>query len=140
MRLLRRLVLRPAFMPWLLVAAVTLPACSAAPPPPVDAASLLRDLQTEIGTAACTQHSQCRTVPIGHKACGGPDAYLAWSTTGGRESRILALAKAHADASQAANQKSGRVSDCAMVMDPGAMCGPQQRCILTPRPNVRAVM
>src|ERR1700751_2827805 len=33
-----------------------------------------------IADGACDSDSQCKTIAIGAKACGGPEYYLAWST------------------------------------------------------------
>jgi hypothetical protein len=110
------------------------PASEAAGTGQADSASLLRQMQQQIGTAACTADSQCRTVPIGHKACGGPEGYLPWSTAATPdEARLRALAAAQAEASRVEVAKSGRVSNCMMVIDPGARCGPDHRCQLSPR-------
>jgi len=86
------------------------------------AASLMEAIQAEIGDARCDNNAQCRTLPVGSKACGGPRAWLAWSTRVGREARLRELAQAHARASQAEDEKLGRFSDCAVQVDPGARC------------------
>ena len=43
-------------------------------------ADLLAHIRNEIGTAPCSGDAQCRTLPLGVKACGGPQAWLPWST------------------------------------------------------------
>jgi hypothetical protein len=75
-----------------------------------------------IGDAACDTDAQCRTVAVGSKPCGGPDAYLAWSTLRTDEQALLAAAAREAAASKAAAQAQGMVSNCALVTDPGAFC------------------
>ena len=42
-----------------------------------DSAAAIRAL---IGDAACDSNAQCHAVGIGARACGGPSAYLAWSS------------------------------------------------------------
>ena len=83
----------------------TPPAESAVPPgpkPPAAAAgspeALMQQITAEIGTARCEQDSQCRSLPVGHKACGGPTGHLAWSTAVSQESRLTALAQQHQQA------------------------------------------
>jgi len=95
-------------------AAVLAAACATAAP---DA-----KLRAVIGDAACDSDSQCRTVAIGAKACGGPQAYLAWST---KQTDAKAVARAAADylsAEQANRLSDGRMSTCSVVVDPGASC------------------
>lgn len=96
--------------------------------------ALMEQIQAEIGTARCEQDSQCRSLPVGHKACGGPAGHVAWSTLVGDEGRLQALAQQHQQASRVVQEKSGLVSDCMLVTDPGARCNAQtQRCELNPR-------
>ena len=92
-------------------------------------ATLLDRVKAEIGPASCSSASQCRTVAVGHKACGGPESYLAWSTAVSQESRLQAAVAAHAEARRRENEQSGRVSDCMMLADPGARCE-AGRCVL----------
>ena len=118
-------------------------ACHATPPAqtPAPAAmeaqtpqALMDQINAEIGGARCEQDQQCRSLPVGHKACGGPAGHLAWSTLVSDEGRLQALARQHAQATQAAQAKAGMMSDCMLVTDPGARCNAQtQRCELNPR-------
>jgi hypothetical protein len=75
-----------------------------------------------IGDAACDGPAQCHSIAIGAKSCGGPDAYLAWSSKGTDEAHLLALAMQHANARRLENRRAGMVSNCAWVADPGATC------------------
>jgi hypothetical protein len=94
----------------------------AAPPVAVDSTALNARLLAEIGEATCTADAQCRSLAAGHKACGGPEVYLPWSTKVSNEARLRALAAEFAAARRAEEQQAGRVSDCSMVVDPGARC------------------
>lgn len=131
---LRPLLLALACAP---LAAGLLSACArAAPEAPVaglptaaqPAAAARQALADAIGTAACSSDAQCRTVAVGAKACGGPEAYLPWSSQSAHASRIQALADQYTQA-QAAAAPAGRMSTCSVVTDPGAACV-QQRCVL----------
>lgn len=109
--------------------AQTPPAAPAAPTPPappvaVEAESvrLGRELRALIGPAACSSNSQCRTLAVGAKACGGPAGYLAWSTVGTDAERLADLAARQARAHKREIEASGMLSNCAMVADPGAAC------------------
>lgn len=83
---------------------------------------LARELKAMIGPASCSSDAQCRTVPVGAKACGGPQSYWAWSTVGTDEARLRALAQRQADAHRREVEASGLRSNCAVVTDPGARC------------------
>lgn len=107
--------------PSVVVAAVALAtACAGAAAPP--AATPAQEVEALIGNAACDSDAQCHTIGVGAKACGGPQAYLAWSS---RQSDGIALrlaAKRQAQAELAAAQASGLLSNCAVTPDPGAFC------------------
>ena len=90
---------------------------------------LLEKIENDIGTAQCDNASQCKTLPIGHKACGGPEAYLAYSTKSGNSENLIGLGEQYAAARRAENERSGMMSTCMMVQDPGAACV-ANRCVL----------
>lgn len=96
---------------------------------PAATQALYQQLQQEIGNAACDAPAQCRTLAIGHKSCGGPERYAAWSTKAGNAARIEQLGADYAAARKADDTGSGMISNCMMVMDPGATCS-AGRCVL----------
>jgi hypothetical protein len=111
------------------------PAGPAAPPVAAAPAApghqgLWQKIQAEIGTAACDSAAQCRTLAVGHKSCGGPESYIAYSTKSGDSARLVQLGEQYAAARKAENERSGMASNCMMVMDPGATCA-ANRCVLT---------
>ena len=125
--------LRPRPLAWprrgarftLIASAVLAAACMAAPPPSTDGerVAAARDaLTAAIGDAACTDARQCRTVPIGHQACGGPEAWLAWSSVAGKGGQIDELAASHRAARRTMVERLGMQSTCAVMVDPGAQC------------------
>ena len=90
----------------------------------LDAENPMAALRALVGDAACESDADCRSMPIGAKACGGPEGYVAWSRRVG-DAAALAEAVAAYNARRAADtQRDGRVSDCAMAVDPGAACLP----------------
>lgn len=102
-------------------------ACSVAGPAPVPpaaapSADVLSEIRSLIGTAACTESSQCNTLPLGARACGGPQAYLPWSSARTDGSALRALAGRYQEQQRAAAEASGQVSDCRFIPDPGAEC------------------
>jgi hypothetical protein len=96
---------------------------------PADEAALLARLRTEIGEARCTADTQCRTLGIGHKACGGPQQWWAWSTLTARGERLQAWADELAALQKKRQEASGMLSNCLYVADPGTVCQ-AQRCVL----------
>ena len=92
-------------------------------------AALLARLRQEIGDAPCSADTQCRSLAVGHKACGGPQQWWAWSTTTARGERLQAWADELAALQQQRQEASGMVSNCLYVTDPGAVCQ-AQRCVL----------
>jgi len=118
--------MKPHRLPALALAWVALASCAQTPPAPAasepESARLGRELRELIGPAACSSDAQCRSLPVGAKACGGPAGYLAWSTQRTDAARLQALATKQADAQRRENEASGLRSNCAMVADPGAAC------------------
>jgi hypothetical protein len=112
------------------------PASTPAPistPAPVTAAApaqagLMQQIDAEIGAAACDSAQQCKTIAIGHKACGGPESYKAYSTKTGDGAKLARLAADYATERKNQDAKSGRMSTCSVVMDPGATCN-AGRCV-----------
>ena len=89
---------------------------------PAPARDPLAQLAALVGDAACDRDDQCRTAPIGNRACGGPEAFLAWSTKR-TDFKALDAALANLATERARNSgPGGQVSICAVVSDPGASC------------------
>jgi hypothetical protein len=91
----------------------------------VDSASLMREIQAEIGDAACESDSECRSIAVGAKACGGSEAFLAWSIAVAREDILTGLVQRHERARRAEITPGPMVSNCGMKPDPGAVCRPR---------------
>ena len=95
--------------------AVQAAGATAEPPP----AASTRTLTALIGDAACDDDSQCRTLPVGTKACGGPEYYLAWST---KRTDDAALRQAAVSSLAPPRVDPRAMSTCVVVTDPGAHC------------------
>jgi hypothetical protein len=96
------------------------PRPKAAPAP--EPADTLAAIHALIGDAACTDASQCHTLPIGARPCGGPQAYLAWSSAHTDGAALALLAERFRKEREAAIAASGEMSDCRFLPDPGAVC------------------
>ncbi|HEX9174228.1 MAG TPA: hypothetical protein VF861_16385 [Telluria sp.] len=98
------------------------PAAKVAPASGPAAVGTVGQIKAMIGAATCTEASQCRTLPLGARACGGPEAYVAYSTANNSEAALKALGERYKQERKASNEASGMVSDCRFMMDPGAVC------------------
>jgi hypothetical protein len=109
--------------------------CASAVPGADTEAALQQQINTAIGQAPCTADTQCRTMGVGAKACGGPAAWRAWSTQGGTKGEALQnLADQLATLQRQRQAQSGMVSTCTYLPDPGAVCQ-AQRCVLKTTAN-----
>jgi hypothetical protein len=110
----------------ILLACVTCVACAATAKAPkqkaAPAGDTLAQIRALIGDATCTDSSQCRTLPIGARPCGGPQAYLPWSTAKTDGVALGVLAEQFKKEREAALAASGELSDCRFYPDPGAVC------------------
>ena len=131
--------LHPALLPALGALALALSAHAGEPPsapraqaqvgaPPAAAGSaplMLAAIRSEIGDAACDGDQQCVSLAIGAKACGGPEAYLAWSAKGADRARVTALVTRHREERLREIERSGMASNCSVAVNPGAVCRPR---------------
>jgi hypothetical protein len=111
------------------LACVTCVACAATsggpakPTPPAAATGdTLAQIRARIGNAACTDSTQCHTLAIGARACGGPQAYLPWSSAQTDGAALAVLADTFKREREAAIAASGEMSTCQFLPDPGAAC------------------
>jgi hypothetical protein len=82
----------------------------------------LAQIHALVGTAACTDSAQCHSLPIGQRACGGPESYLAWSSAQTDGAALRALGERYQSERKAQLAASGAASDCRFMADPGAVC------------------
>lgn len=75
-----------------------------------------------IGAGACSDTTQCKTVALGARPCGGPEGYLAYSSAATATAPLQALAARYAQQRRAEAAKSGELSTCQFMPDPGAQC------------------
>ena len=89
-----------------------------APPTGSDQPSgdLLAEIRALAKPEGCATAAECRTLPVGRKACGGPRTYVVYCPRTTNESalkaRIAQLDRADAEAAR------HTMSDCAMVLPP----------------------
>ncbi|MBY0241075.1 MAG: hypothetical protein K2X55_17350 [Burkholderiaceae bacterium] len=85
------------------------------------AADPLARLRALGAASQCRQASDCATVPVGLRACGGPAAYIAVGTAD--EPAAQALAQRHLAQRRAELARSpAPPATCEAILDPGARC------------------
>lgn len=105
------------------LAALAAPSPAPGPAPTAAAAgNLLAQIKAEIGGAACDTSAQCRSLPVGQRACGGPEAYLPYSTKVTDAAKLQRLAEQQRAEQREKNTREGMMSTCQAIMDPGATC------------------
>jgi hypothetical protein len=119
---------------------LTLTACASAQPPTEE---LWKKIQAANSDLRCDNSSQCHSLGVGSKACGGPENYIAWSSKNSDGVQLKALVEQHAAARRADDKRLGMMSTCSIVSDPGATCSAgscvvNERSLIPPgRPNVQ---
>jgi hypothetical protein len=83
-----------------------------------------RQVRSLIGEAPCQADSECRSAAYGARACGGPQAYLAWSTRTTDPQALDQALERHAALRRDQLAARGESSICAFLTDPGARCKP----------------
>lgn len=77
-----------------------------------------RSMEQEVGDASARRIDQCRVLRVGEKACGGPQAYLIYSTAVSSERKLQELARQYTEAEEKYNRVTGAMSTCSYVMPP----------------------
>jgi len=99
-----------------------------------DLAAVDAQLETTLNNAsACTADTECHSVALGSKGCGGPAGYRAYSSKTVSTESVEAQAAHEREVAAQAVRDSHRVSPCFMLADPGARC--QQNKCVTGRPS-----
>lgn len=121
-----------AFTPTLLAVVLALAACRGAPAaapttapaaaPPAAGATGLAGIEALIGAASCRRQEDCRVIGIGARACGGPEAYRAWSIIDSDERQLTEFVQQDAAARRAELERLGMRSTCALPPRPRVSC------------------
>jgi hypothetical protein len=78
----------------------------------------LEDEAKALVKTGCTSADQCRTAPVGNRACGGPRYYLVYCSRTTDSAALFDKLKAVADAEQEFNTRYQLVSTCEFRMPP----------------------
>lgn len=95
-----------------------------APPAEAAGAASLRRIEALIGVPRCDRDEECRVADIGHRPCGGPEDFRAWSTRVSDAQVLESALERHADERRRWQAKTGELSTCVMLPRPGALCRP----------------
>jgi hypothetical protein len=76
----------------------------------------LRNLASATG---CDAAAQCKTAPVGDRACGGPREYVVYCPATTDETALLAVVDSLKQAELRHNEKTGAVSTCEFRTPPG---------------------
>lgn len=96
---------------------------------PTATVALWQQIQAANTDLGCDTDSQCHTIGVGAKACGGPENYVAWSSKNSNGTQLKTLVEKHAAARRDEDNKQGIMSTCTVMRDPGASCR-ANRCAL----------
>jgi hypothetical protein len=106
-------------------AALALAACVSALSPETteaeDQAELARleaEARALVAPDGCTRPGDCRSAPLGAKACGGPRTYVVYCASTTDTVALFRKLEQHRRAEAAFNQKYGRPSTCDLAMPP----------------------
>jgi hypothetical protein len=80
------------------------------------------EAKTRIGPAACLVDSDCRALPMGALACGGPSKFLPYSIRGTDEGALTRLSADHQRLSAEQVAASGTVGPCIALAAPVPRC------------------
>ncbi|MBB5205703.1 putative small lipoprotein YifL [Inhella inkyongensis] len=104
------------------------PPAAAAPGAEIERARA--ELMQAVGEPRCSADTQCRSLGVGARPCGGPQSYVAVSTLNTDAAVLERLALRHRELVRAEQRQSGRVGTCQVLPDPGAQCGAAGLCVL----------
>lgn len=83
---------------------------------------LRREITALSSDRACTRDSDCATVELGSKSCGGPKEYLLYSKPNTKETLLKRRAAEYTAIDKRVNEIEQLMSDCMFVSPPGVKC------------------
>ncbi len=128
--------IKPVFMAVLALlagACALQPAAQTAPQrvaPLVEPVAASRAALTRLLVLNCRESTDCATVGVGARACGGPEQYLAYALRETPEPALRKATQEHARLRRKQLEERGEMSTCELLPDPGARCTPAGQCEL----------
>ena len=108
------------------LAALLLALATSAGAEPPKSVALREAIAQAIGSAQCRADTDCASLPLGERPCGGPEEYLPYAPAQVNALKLADLVARHQ--AERRKEQAGRVSTCVMRVDPGARCQ-QGRCV-----------
>lgn len=88
----------------------------------VDTKQLHQRMQRLTEDKSCRETAECKILAVGSRACGGPEQYLAYSTTNTDEKLLAITNDRYTKLKQQQQQRLGLRSTCQMLPEPLAQC------------------
>ncbi len=85
-------------------------------------ARLRAELARLTADVSCRSDSECASVALGSKSCGGPEEYRVYSRPRVDETELRRLAEEYTTLDRQLDERDGIVSDCAFVVEPVTAC------------------
>ncbi|MDP2636683.1 MAG: hypothetical protein ACPG5Z_11360 [Pseudoalteromonas sp.] len=81
-----------------------------------------KQLKTLTEDLSCDTSTQCKVLPVGSRACGGPSSYLVFSTKNNDSQKVEQAAKQITTLESQFNAQTGMVSICQHLTAPATQC------------------
>ncbi len=85
-------------------------------------------LKQLIDDQSCDNSSQCKVLPVGSRACGGPSSFIVYSTKTADTAEVEKLAKDITALEKQFNAANDMMSICQHLTAPGAQCS-ENTCV-----------
>lgn len=88
----------------------------------------LAEIQSFIEEGNCSSDSQCKFIPYGSKACGGPQGYLIFSSNVDEE-KLKSMVEKYSQAEASFNKANNIMSDCSIPPEPQELVCEDGECV-----------
>lgn len=95
----------------------------------VDTRQLFQRLVRLTDDKQCQTDNQCEVLPVGNKPCGGPEQYMAYSTTATDQKLLQYTQERYSKLKTEQQKRLGVVSTCQILPKPTAICQAKQ-CVI----------
>ena len=90
-------------------------------------AKLRKEIQRLAGDGRCNNVVHCRALPLGKRACGGPDEYIVFSSLTAQADLLEAKTFEYAVLQEKLLRGKPETGPCEIILEPNLQCF-QQRC------------
>lgn len=111
-------------------ACVVQPAAQTAPA--ADPVATSRAAVTRLLVLNCRENTDCATVGVGARSCGGPEQYLAYAPAHTPGPALQRAVQKNTQLRKKQLEARGEMSTCELLPDPGALCTPAGQCAVQP--------